>query len=306
MRTLASLTSLLKTNKTGPLFKVLTVLFILIQIPLARAESAAFDYVTLAELNQQAHVLWNHMVQRHGPARAAQTLRTNPPVEVRQLGQSLHQFLLSSHVHFESLKNFGDKRQIETSMGVKMTPLLRVLLLNSVALDLNEVVDETKPFILSPHSHRGNLVKLYNFAFPRGVLFRPKAEDLSHLDLSKLMVLARTSALAALLLSGTAQLQCSELIDLGWTIQVYKQIGSQAAGFSETPLLVEAASVSRDYYDCVISYSDARINELAASGKIVQAMTDGSMDKELDGVGGEIFTKKQILNIAARLLGQEG
>jgi hypothetical protein len=306
MRTLASLTGLLKTNKTGPLFKVLTVLFILIQIPLAHAQSAAFDYVTLAELNQQANLTWKQVVQQKGPTQASQSLVEIPSPEIVALGQQVRQYLMSSQAQFESLTQISDFATIEKEMGAKMHPLLRVLLVNSVMLDLYKVVKETKPGFFSPGSHRANIMKLYDTAFPwHGQFDRIQASDGEKLGLTDLMILARTSALGVYLLR-VSKLECSQVIDLSWGFQVAKQIYETSVGFSENVLLAKAlGGVYGDSGYCSAKLIASKVESIKSDRDRYNFMKSGDQERLIQSGGtGVVLSPKQLAQIAAQLFGE--
>ncbi|MNK97841.1 hypothetical protein D3C87_1181890 [compost metagenome] len=308
MRTLSALTSMIKTNKTGPLFKVLTVLFVVfLQVGTARAEMA-FDFVSLAELNQEAAVTWNSLVKTKGVARTEQALRENPPTEVQMLGQQLTQFLQTSQVEFEALKQMGLSGKIENLMGAKMHPLLRHMLINSVMLDLHQVVVLTKPGIFSFNNHAARVAKVYYYAFPSkqihgGQLFpvtKEQMEDLPDLpDLPKLMVLARTSALAALLLQVSESKNCSQIVDLAWALQARAQVMATSVGFSSTSLLRNADGLAmNEFVDCFRKNLETKM-------KSTEMSDWQNLDPYATGAGGQKYSEKQLMQMAAGLLGQD-
>ena len=287
--------------KTMLSLKFLIILLVMIQISIAKAEAPAFDFVSFAELNTQAELTWNHLVKSKGPANAVKDLRESPPGGIQELGQQLQQFLMSSQVHFESLRNTVNQKQIESTMGAKLHPLLRHLLINALLLDIARVEESTKPGFFSGKSHEAHIVRVYYYAFQKpGQMYPVSDEQMQRRYanvMPQLMILARTSALASLLLSVSDVSKCSDILDLGWALQAREEIFRTGIGLRSTPLLAETSGLAmNDLATCFHQRYEAKKIEVQKTGRLDELQSFGN------GLG-EVFSKKQLTQMAAQLLG---
>lgn len=261
------------------------------------AQTSGFDYVTFSELNQQSARIWSSLLQKKGRTNAVESLKSSAlPSEVRTLAQQLRQFLISSQVHFEQLRASVNKGEVTSLLGGPMDPLLRHLLTNSVLLDIAVIVDETKPGLFSPDSHRQRLIDLYARSFESTDPFanvRHKLKMSGPNPYEHLTVRVRSTALAGLLLDVSQDKDCDD-VSLSWLVQARRYIISFSVGpdsteiFNGRPIasLNDTIKCAHDYVLAEIKKQNYRVMEKTAS------------------LGETEYSNKELIKMARNLFGE--